>query len=288
VEALRRPLSGFAAGDFAARLPASPTPTDELGELANTFNAMADELQRRAREREERDKLRQQAIAEERGRIARELHDGLAQLLGYVNTKAMAVRLMLQKGEMEAADQNLLQLEEAARELFVDVREAIVDLKPAEQERAGLAIRLEDQVAQFSRLNDMPVELGLDPAVKALSLTAQTEAHLTRIVQEALTNAHKHASAVRASVSLHLNGSVLEMVVSDDGQGFEPASVETGERAHFGLSTMRERSAEIGATITLDSRPGGGTRVVVRLPLDQDCQSFETQPAIQKRTGSPG
>jgi len=267
VEAFGHPLAEFAAGDLTTRLPSSSGLTDELGELANTFNRMAGELERRDREQEERSKLRQQAIAEERGRIARELHDGLAQLLGYVNTKAMAVRLMLKNRQMEAASQTLLQLEEATRELFADVRTAILNLKMAGQDDLNLTATLEDLITQFSRLSDMPVEVTLPPAVESLTLTTETKVQLLRIVQESLTNVRKHASATKAWVSLQTDSNFLELMVSDDGQGFDPDHVRTIGLPHFGLSTMRERAEAINAGFKVDSKPGAGTRVIVRLPL---------------------
>jgi len=147
VEAFRRPLAEFAAGDFTPRLPSPLVPADELDELVSTFNQMAHELERRGHEQEERSELRQRAIVEERERIARELqreriarelHDGLAQLLGYVNTKTMAVRLMLKNRQMEAADRQLLQLDEATRELSIDARQAVLGLRIAGQIGDGL------------------------------------------------------------------------------------------------------------------------------------------------------
>jgi len=211
--------------------------------------------------------LQQSLIDEERQRIARELHDGLAQLLGYVTTKAMAVRLMLKNRQMEAADQHLLQLEEAARELYVDVRQAILDLNMTGQSAAGLTATLKDFTAQSSRLSGLPVELAIAPAVESLSLTAETELQLLRIVQEALTNVRKHASATKVWISLQISDGVLEMTVSDDGQGFDPDRVPTTHRPHFGLGTMRERAEAIGAEFDLDSEPGAGTRVTVRLAV---------------------
>jgi len=211
--------------------------------------------------------FQQSLIDEERQRIARELHDGLAQLLGYVTTKAMAVRLMLKNRQTEAADQHLLQLEEAARELFVDVRQANLDLKMTGQSGAGLTATLKDFTAQFSRLSGLPVELAIAPAVESLSLTAEIELQLLRIVQEALTNVRKHASATNAWISLRINDGVLELTVSDDGQGFDPDHISTTHRPHFGLSTMRERAEAIGAEFDLDSEPGAGTRVTVRLSV---------------------
>ncbi len=275
VEAFHRPLAQFAAQDFTVHLPPSPLPTDELGELANAFNAMADELECRTREQEERSKLRQRVITEERGRIARELHDGLAQLLGYVNTKAMAVRLMVKNRQMEAADKTLLQLEEAARDLFVDVRGAILDLKMAEPGEADLTTVLKDFTTHFSRLSNLPVELNLAPTVATLALPPETQQQLLRIVQESLTNIRKHALATRACVSMQIDGKILELTISDDGRGFDPAALEINDRQHFGVSTMSERAEEIGAEFQVDSKPGAGTCVTVRLPLKKLAQTQE-------------
>jgi signal transduction histidine kinase len=268
VEALRRPLAEFAAGDFTSRLPPSSAPADELDELADAFNQMADELERHTREQEERSELRQRAIVEERERIARELHDGLAQLLGYVNTKAMAVRLMLKNRRIEAAGQHLLQLEEAARELFIEVRQAILSLKTAGQTGDGLTASLKDFAVQFNELGGVPVEVVVTPEVEDFPLTTETELQLLRIVQEALTNVRKHASAARAWVNLGCDGDTLELIVSDDGVGFEPGRFRGNNSAHFGLSTMRERAEAIGGEFHLDAKPGAGTRVTVWLAVE--------------------
>ena len=267
VEAFRRPLAEFAAGDFTPRLPSPLVPADELDELAVTFNQMAHELERRGREQEERSELRQRAIVEERERIARELHDGLAQLLGYVNTKTMAVRLMLKNRQMEAADHQLLQLEEASRELFIDARQAVLGLRIAGQIGDGLTAMLEDFAAQFSQLGNVPVEVVVAPGVESLPLTTEAELQLLRIVQEALTNVRKHASATQAWVSLEVNDNNLELTVADNGKGFDVEDYGLNHRSRFGLSTMRERAEAIGAEFNLDSEPGAGTRVTVRLAL---------------------
>ncbi len=265
VEAFRRPLAEFAAGDFTSRLPSPLVPADELDELANTFNQMAHELERRGREQEERSELRQRAIVEERERIARELHDGLAQLLGYVNTKTMAVRLMLKNQQVEAADRHLLQLDEATRELSVDVRQAVLGLRTAGQIGDGLTAMLGDFAAQFSRFGGVPVEVVIAPEIQGLALTPEAELQLLRIVQEALTNVRKHASATRAWVSLEVNGNILELTIGDNGNGFDVEGHRLNDRSRFGLSTMRERAEAIEAEFNLDSVPGAGTRVTVRL-----------------------
>jgi signal transduction histidine kinase len=214
--------------------------------------------------------FQQTLVEEERHRIARELHDGLAQLLGYVNTKAIAVRVMLQKGQVKAAEQHLLQLEEAARELFVDVREAILDLKMSGQDSAGLVSTLNGYTAQFSRLSGLHVELTVAPGVDELPLTAEIDLQLLRITQEALANVRRHAEASQAWVTLQLQEGVLELTVRDDGKGFDLAKIGPTHWPHIGLSTMRERAEAIGAVFALDSQPGQGTRVTVRLEIKHE------------------
>ncbi|HLE30448.1 MAG TPA: sensor histidine kinase [Anaerolineales bacterium] len=270
VETFRRPLAEYAQGNFGVRLPASAS-ADEIGELALAFNRMADQLERHIRAEQERSAVRQRAIVEERERIARELHDGLAQVLGYVNTKATAIRFLLKKGQPEAAEKHLAQLEEAARGLFVDVREAILGLKMTSASDVHLPAMLTEYVHHFSQLCDLPVEVEIAPSIAKLSLAAETELQLLRIVQEALSNVRKHAAASRACVRVTNGGPTLELTVSDDGTGFDSEHARQAGRPHFGLSTMRERAEAIGAEFSLDSQPGAGTQITVRMKTQENA-----------------
>jgi nitrate/nitrite-specific signal transduction histidine kinase len=167
VEAFRRPLAEFGAGNFGVRLPVQPN-TDEIGQLAQSFNRMATQLELHVQEERELSTLRQRAIVEERKRIARELHDGLAQVLGYINTKATAVRLLLKKRQIEAAEIQLQQFEVAARGLFVDVREAILGLRMTSQANLHLTQMLTEYATRFSQLSDLPVEVTLCPGAEKI------------------------------------------------------------------------------------------------------------------------
>jgi signal transduction histidine kinase len=264
IERFLPPLSAFAQGDLSARLPQREQ--DELGQLALAFNHMADELERHAREQATRTRLRQRAIVEERERIARELHDGIAQLLGFVNNKAMAVRLLLKRDKTVEADDQLQQLEQAAQDLFVDVREAILGLRTTDRAGVGLANAIEEYVRQFSRLSGITVELSISPGLDSAALDAEAELQLLRITQEALTNVRKHAGASRASVILGTNGAGLKLTVTDDGKGFHTV-LDSDAPPRFGLSTMQERAESIGGSIEVDSAPGAGTRISVLAPL---------------------
>jgi signal transduction histidine kinase len=134
---------------------------------------------------------------------------------------------------------------------------------------------LKDFSAQFSRLSGLPVELALEPGAENLSLPPEIELQLLRIAQEALANVRKHASATRAWISVQIDRGVLQLTVSDDGQGFDPDQVQATLRPHFGVGSMRERAEAIGAGFDLDSKPGAGTRVTVQLSID-DLSSAES------------
>ncbi len=207
------------------------------------------------------------AVFEERERIAREIHDSVGQVLGYVNTKAQAVKLLLDTGKMVEAQAQLIQLEEAARDVYADLREAILGLRTETSPERRLMPALQEYVRRFGELSGVSTELIVegDPASYAFSPTA--ELHLIRIIQEALTNVRKHAMAQRAWVRFSERAGVLTVLVSDDGLGFDPTQPPGGAWPRFGLQTMRERAEAIGGKFLVRSRNGSGTEVVVSLPL---------------------
>lgn len=267
IEVFGRPISAFAAGDFSVRIPESTGLKDEISGLAGTFNRMADQLRSHTREQEDRSKLRQRAIVEERERIGRELHDGLAQVLGYVTNKAVAARLLLEKKSLEEADRNLFQLEDAARGLLADMREDILGLKTASQVDSDLGAVLQDYLTRYNALIDRPVEFAI-PQDDRLKFEPGIVLQLTRIVQEALANVRKHSGATRVNLVLSREGETLILEVKDNGCGFDTTAALDGRGGHFGLSTMRERAEEIGAALSIHSQPGSGTTVQLRLQPD--------------------
>ncbi len=204
------------------------------------------------------------AVAEERLRIAREMHDGLAQVLAYVNTKAQAVNEFLALGDVEEARQQLDQLAEAAREVATDAREGILSLRSAADTGQKLAKVLADYVERWGAMSGVSTVLEADDTVR---LETDDELQIVRVVQEALANVRKHASANRATVKLARQGSELCVEIADDGIGFDPARPRVGERPRFGLATMRERAVGVGGTLEVLAAPGTGTTVRIRLPL---------------------
>lgn len=206
------------------------------------------------------------AVAEERGRIARELHDGVAQVLSYAQNKSAAARRTILQGDPATAADQLLQLEQAAREAFVDAREVIFGLRTAVGPTRALGSVLQEYLEHFGTQAGLAVELHMPAVRHGLSLTPEAEHHVLRIIQEALANIRRHAEAQHAWVRLEEDGTHLRVVVDDDGKGFDSARSRPGGQPRFGLHMMRERAAAVGGSLEVVDRPGGGSRVIVRIP----------------------
>ncbi len=205
------------------------------------------------------------AVAEERERIARELHDSVAQVLSYAQIKSAAARRLLQQGSTEAAGNQLLQLEQAAKEAYADAREAILGLRTTVRPGRDLAAALKDYLHRFGAQTGLSVELDIGKPEEA-RLSPEAEHHLLRIVQEALANIRKHAQATRAWISFDPNGSTVRVVIEDDGRGFDPSQLRPTPQPRFGLHMMRERAEAVGGRLEVRDRPGGGSRVIVTVP----------------------
>lgn len=208
------------------------------------------------------------AVTEERERIARELHDSLAQVLGYVNTKAQATEVLLATGQNDKAILQLRQMADAARAAYADVREGILGLRVSPEGQRTFIETLRGYLEQWQGQSGVTVALTTAPANVAPRLTPNAEVQLLRIIQEALTNVRKHAGATSAEVRLQVADDWVEARIIDDGAGFEPASLAPRDAPRFGLSTMRERAESVGGSLEIVTRPGEGTQVIARVPLD--------------------
>lgn len=258
----------IAGGDLARSVQVRRS--DEIGALAESFETMRLQLLRSLEENARlQERVQSMAMLEERERIAREMHDSVGQVLGYVNTKAQAVKVLLDSSKIPEAQAQLVQLEEAARNVYADLREAILNLRTATSPEQRLIPSLQGYVKRFTELSGVETQLdvGNDPARYGFSPTA--ELHLFRIIQEALTNVRKHSMAHRAWVRFGKQESATLVTVTDDGVGLDSSRVRSGILQGFGLQTMRERAEEIGGTFTIRHRDGAGTEVEVRLPAQE-------------------
>ncbi len=209
-------------------------------------------------------RLRDLAVAQERVRIARELHDGMAQVLAYVNTKAQAVEGFLERGRSAEARRQLGQLAAAAREVLADAREGILALRTPAGPDKPLAEALGEYIGSWQNQSGIDCRLEIRDEVQ---LPPTIELQLLRIIQEALSNARKHSGARSVRVRLSRNDDRLAAEVVDDGTGFDPRIRARSDFPRFGLAIMRERAESVGGSLQLDSSPGGGTRVKIEIPI---------------------
>jgi nitrate/nitrite-specific signal transduction histidine kinase len=208
------------------------------------------------------------AVTEERERIARELHDSLAQVLGYVNTKAQATEVLIASGQNDKAIAHLKQMADAARAAYADVREGILGLRVSPDGQRSFIDTLSGYLEQWQGQSGVTVALTSTPANATIRLTPNAEVQLLRIIQEALTNVRKHAGATTAEVRLHVEEGWVEARVLDNGAGFVPDDLAPRAAPRFGLSTMHERAESIGGSLEIVSNPREGTQVIARVPLD--------------------
>ncbi|HEU5329775.1 MAG TPA: GAF domain-containing protein, partial [Thermomicrobiales bacterium] len=202
------------------------------------------------------------AVVDERNRLARELHDSVTQTLFSMHLTIEATRTLLgRKGDVAGAEQQLANLSERARETLAEMRALIHSLRPAEMEEQGLVAALTRWTERVRRENLLPVDLRIEGTP---DLPEAEEQELFRIAQEALNNTVKHAAATHVTVQLTTGPAAVTLLVEDDGKGFDPAVPLRGNA--FGTRGMRERAAILGGTFSIDSHPGGGTRVLITMP----------------------
>jgi PAS domain S-box-containing protein len=198
---------------------------------------------------------------EERQRLARELHDSVSQALYGIALGTRTARAWLNReGPRERVEEWLDYVLSLADAGLTEMRSLIFELRPESLETEGLIAALEKQAAALQARHEIPVHatLGREP-----DLPLEAKEALYRIAQEALHNTVKHAHASRAELKLECDARGIALEVSDDGAGFDPGEDFSG---HLGLKSMRERAARLGGTLRVESAPGEGTSIRVRIP----------------------
>jgi signal transduction histidine kinase len=201
------------------------------------------------------------AVERERGRLGRDLHDSVTQTLFTMTLTVESTRLLFAR-DLDRAKQQLGKLQALARSALGEMRALIYQLRPSGVAEHGLVAALRHHLVLLQREQSLSVAFQVSGESPLRPEQAQ---RLFRIAQEALNNVVKHAETDQAEVTLRFEGGHTLLKVRDQGKGFVPGAVGT-EGTHIGLSTMRERAEQLGGSLIVDSRPGGGTCVVVEIP----------------------
>jgi signal transduction histidine kinase len=232
--------------------------------FAETLFRVLGRLQAEALAREQ-DVLTMGAVMQERERLSRELHDGVAQLVADLLLRLDTIKELVSAGQPHDAEAELERLREVADEIYEDVEESITGLRSSVTER-GLVRALQDYVDRFEERHGVTVDFRADAAPARLSPLAALQ--VFRLVQEGLTNIRKHSGAREATVSLTADASdQLSVVIADDGRGFVTEEDAAGNGRKLGLTSMRERVEALGGRFEVSSQPGSGTRVIATIPI---------------------
>ncbi len=249
VRRLERATVAVADGDYTITLPVSGR--DEVGRLEANFTTMTRQLGSALAA--ERQRASADARATERARIAREVHDAISQHLFGLRMIAAGMR------RADPGNQQAQAIERISEEALRDMQALLIELRPASLDGAGLAPALQEICAAYQHRLGVTVDASLDDVT-----VPQPVGHaLLRITQEACANAVRHGSARRLTVSMTRQDGHVELAVRDTGTGFDPAAPHAGA----GLAHIRDRVAELGGTVDIDSAPGRGAALTVRVPV---------------------
>lgn len=232
------------------------------------------------------EKMIELAATAERGRIAREIHDGIAQLTYMLSLNAETCATQAHRiAEASEEDAELItplanrldKLVTVSKQALWETRNYMFSMKPMMSGNTTLNQMLTSQVKEFETISDLPVQLQIEGEEtitpgdrKRSNRYARIGAAVFRIVQEALTNAYKHAGATQLQVHLHYQANAVEVAIYDNGNGYTQAEHEEGSQRLYsgrGIHGMRERAEELGGTMVIAPVSTGGTQVKVHIPV---------------------
>jgi len=261
-------------GNFETR--ADIFSNDEVGHLAVAFNQMAEALNQYQREVQEKEKARVSLIErivqvqeEERKSISRELHDHLGQSL-----LAMLLQVQSIRNQANLPDPAYENIENSIRQAIDEVHRLAWGMRPSILDDYGLDSALARHIEEVSRHFELEIDYSFSSPPNLKRLPGRIEVCLFRIAQEAITNVHRHAAASHASVVVLHQPHDITMLVEDNGQGFNLSKLHEKRDECMGLIGMKERVALLGGGVTIESVPGEGTTIRVRIPLDGGADTY--------------
>lgn len=214
------------------------------------------------------------ATLQERECLARELHDGIGQVLGYVSIQTQTALKWVREGNKERAEPLLRRLVEVAKDAHADVRGSIHSLKTGSNQKWSLIPALKEYIDKFKANYGIRTELTLSDGIDENTFDPGVGVHLFRAIQEALMNARKHSGAHNLTVCVEQDGSKAQIFITDDGHGFDVSRLERGGD-HFGLAFMRERMEQIGGSLRIESMPGKGTVLKLDVPIGKKGEATQ-------------
>jgi two-component system, NarL family, sensor histidine kinase DegS len=225
----------------------------------------------------------QHAIAEERTRIALDIHDGLVQTLVGLNYKLDLCSELIQR-EPEQCRPLIMETRDLLKVAIEEARQVVFNLRPLHFDRMELLPAIRNYLKTYSKRYEIETEFNVRG--NEHRIPPRVKIFLFRIIQEALSNVQKHSKATRVGVDLTIGKSDLRTTLSDNGRGFDLKAVSSHPEkwASFGLKGIMERARLLGGTAIIDTKPGQGTKVVLRIPFEGKEQLLREQnPSADRR-----
>lgn len=209
------------------------------------------------------------ALSEERERLARDLHDNLGQVFGFINLQVQAIQRELANAGINTAGSRLERLVEVTRSAHGEMREYLRNAKNKAAGELEFIPAVKKEIEQYTRQTGIAVKLWIADESFIEGLAADVQTQLANITKEALNNIRKHAEAKQVLIEIKTAGQEVCAAIEDDGKGFDSRRDTKEPASGLGLNIMRERAREIGGELMIDSVPGKGTRILLRFPLNK-------------------
>ena len=249
---------------------------ERTAELAEVHQDLQTESAERLRIEKERVLLLDRVVTvqnEERRRIARDLHDELGQQITALRLKLQSAQAA--SGEKEVVSSLIEETQSIANTLDKDISFLAWEVRPAELAESDLLAATGAYIKQWARFSSVKAEFRSSGFGRS-RLEPEQETNIYRIVQEALNNTHKHARAANVSILLEKRRREITLIIEDDGQGFDPERQSKKDRRRMGIIGMSERAALLGGTVEIESSPGRGTTIFLRIPVIQEFSNAKT------------
>ncbi len=244
---------------------------NDKGNLLGRFITIQDITQKKLRRQIILKEQKEIAVKEEREKMARDLHDNVGQIIGFINVQSQAIMEYVKKDEQETALRCVERLAEIAQEAHSSVREAILAMRgenvSMEKGMADLLTELNMQLSFFKKSYGIDVKLDYKPAENFDFSDSKVVFQVLNIIKEALNNIVKHSRASSANIAFEENDEGLNIVISDNGCGFDVRKISFSSENRYGLKFMKERAEEIGGSLEIYSETGNGTNIKLKIPI---------------------
>jgi signal transduction histidine kinase len=221
------------------------------------------------KKRAQQEFLKQQwqlAVIDERERMARDLHDNMGQVMGFINFQTQAIRQELVNEGIELVSDKLDQLIKVTQNTHAQIREYISSIRTSVNTERDFITSLKNDITNFEQQTGLPVILDIPDGLAEKEFNSTVMVNIQNIIREAMNNIRKHAHANVVRISFHMDKNQMIVSIVDDGRGFNMIKSDYTVKNKFGLDIMRERAALIGGSVNIESAPNKGSRIMISVP----------------------